>query len=103
TVTSFVLKAVVATLKKHPIFNSSYDEATQEIVFKDYYHIGIAVDTEHGLLVPVLRDADKKSLLDLSNELTQLAEKAKQRKLTGDDMKGGTFTISNQGGIGGGH
>jgi len=62
TVTSFVLKAVAETLKKHPFFNSSLDEATQEIVLKDYVHLGIAVDTEAGLIVPVLRDADKKDL-----------------------------------------
>ena len=101
TLTPFILKALVATLKKHPIFNSSYDGAAGEIVFKDYYHIGVAVDTEHGLIVPVLRDVDKKTMFDLSKELSELAEKAKQRKVTGDDLKGGTFTISNQGGIGG--
>jgi pyruvate dehydrogenase E2 component (dihydrolipoamide acetyltransferase) len=103
TVTSFVLKAVVATLKKHPIFNSSLDEAAHEIVFKEYYHLGIAVDTEAGLIVPVLRDADKKSLVELSKELEQLAQKARDRKVTADELKGGTFTISNQGGIGGAH
>jgi pyruvate dehydrogenase E2 component (dihydrolipoamide acetyltransferase) len=103
TVTPFVLKALVAVLKKNPKFNSSLDEVTGEIVFKDYYHFGIAVDTEHGLMVPVLRDADKKSLLALSVEIDQLAENARQRKLTAEDFKGGTFTISNQGGIGGAH
>jgi pyruvate dehydrogenase E2 component (dihydrolipoamide acetyltransferase) len=96
TVTSFVLKALVATLQKHPIFNSSLDETTDEIVFKQYYHIGVAVDTEHGLMVPVLRDVDKKSMLDLSVELSQIADKAKARKVTADEMKGGTFTISIQ-------
>jgi pyruvate dehydrogenase E2 component (dihydrolipoamide acetyltransferase) len=103
TVTSFVLKAVVAVLKKHPIFNASLDEAADEIVFKEYYHIGIAVDTEAGLIVPVIRDADKKSLLELSRELESLALKARERKVTPDELKGGTFTISNQGGIGGAH
>jgi pyruvate dehydrogenase E2 component (dihydrolipoamide acetyltransferase) len=103
TVTSFVLKAVADTLKKHPIFNSSLDEATQEIVFKDYVHIGIAVDTEAGLIVPVIRDADKKNLVELSKELESVATKARDRKVTADELKGGTFTISNQGGIGGAH
>ena len=101
TLTPFLMKAVVDALKKHPIFNSSLDEAAGEIVFKDYYHIGIAVDTEQGLIVPVVRDVDKKSLLKLSKELAELAEKARQRKVSGDELKGGTFTISNQGGIGG--
>jgi pyruvate dehydrogenase E2 component (dihydrolipoamide acetyltransferase) len=103
TVTCFALKALVSALKKHPIFNSSLDEAAQEIVFKEYFHIGIAVDTEGGLLVPVIRDVDKKSLLDLAKELGSLAERARDRKITADEMKGGTFTISNQGAIGGGH
>jgi pyruvate dehydrogenase E2 component (dihydrolipoamide acetyltransferase) len=102
TLTPFLIRAVVAALKKHPIFNSSLDEATEEIVFKDYYHMGIAVDTEQGLIVPVIRDVDKKSLLQLSKELAELAEKTRQRKVSADEMKGGTFTISNQGGIGGG-
>jgi len=103
TLTSFVLKAVVNTLKKHPAFNSSLDSVAEEIVIKDYYHIGLAVDTEQGLLVPVLRDVDKKNLLEISREVGDLAEKARTRRLTLDEMKGGTFTISNQGGIGGAH
>jgi pyruvate dehydrogenase E2 component (dihydrolipoamide acetyltransferase) len=103
TMTPFILKAVVATLKKHPVFNSSLDEAAEEIVLKEYYHIGIAVDTEAGLIVPVLRDADKKNLLTLSKDLEELAKKARERKVSADELKGGTFTISNQGGIGGGH
>jgi pyruvate dehydrogenase E2 component (dihydrolipoamide acetyltransferase) len=103
TVTSFVLKAVADTLKKHPIFNSSLDEAAQEIVLKDYVHLGIAVDTEAGLIVPVIRDVDKKNLVELSKELAALAVKARERKVTADELKGGTFTISNQGGIGGAH
>jgi len=103
TLTSFALKAVVDTLKKHPIFNASLDEAAQEIVLKNYYHLGIAVDTEAGLIVPVIRDADKKSLLELSLELEALARKARERKVAADELKGGTFTISNQGGIGGAH
>ena len=103
TLTPLVLKALVGTLKKQPIFNSSLDEAANEIVIKEYFHIGIAVDTEQGLIVPVLRDVDKKSVLDLSKELEQLAQKARDRKVSGDELKGGTFTISNQGAIGGAH
>ncbi len=103
TVTSLVLKAVANTLGKHPIFNSSLDETTDEIVLKDYIHIGIAVDTEAGLIVPVIRDANKKSVLELSKALEELGRKARERKVTGEDLKGGSFTISNQGAIGGGH
>jgi pyruvate dehydrogenase E2 component (dihydrolipoamide acetyltransferase) len=103
TVTSFVLKALVETLKKHPLLNSSLDEAAEQIVFKDYFHIGIAVDTEAGLIVPVLRDVDKKDLAQISKELEELAKKARDRKVSAEELKGGTFTISNQGGIGGAH
>ena len=103
TLTSFALKAVAGTLKKHPALNCSLDEAAQELVLKQYYHIGVAVDTEAGLIVPVIRDVDKKSLLDLAKELEELAKKARDRKVSGEDLKGGTFTISNQGGIGGAH
>lgn len=103
TLTGFVLKAVVATLKKHAAFNSSLEEATQELILKDYYHIGIAVDTEAGLIVPVIRDVDKKSILELSKELEELAKKARDRKVSAEELRGGTFTISNQGGIGGAH
>jgi pyruvate dehydrogenase E2 component (dihydrolipoamide acetyltransferase) len=102
TLTSFALKVVVDTLKKHPGFNASLDEVAQVIVFKQYYHIGIAVDTEAGLIVPVIRDADKKNLIDLSRELEDLAGKARGRKVSVEELKGGTFTISNQGGIGSG-
>ncbi len=101
TVTSFTIKAVVAALKKYPQFNVSLDESANELVLKEYFHIGIAVDTESGLIVPVLRDADKKSLLDISVELETLAEKTRARKVNADDLKGGSFTISNLGGIGG--
>ncbi|HTD88281.1 MAG TPA: 2-oxo acid dehydrogenase subunit E2 [Candidatus Binatia bacterium] len=103
TLTSFALKAVVETLKKHPLFNASFDEAGQEIVYKEYYHIGVAVDTEQGLIVPVIRDVNKKSMLELSRELNDLAEKARARKVSLQELQGGTFTISNQGGIGGAH
>lgn len=103
TLTPFVLKAVVAALKKYPVFNSSLDEATGEVVLKNYFHIGVAVDTEAGLIVPVLRDVDKKSLADLSQELNDLVERTRKRKVSLDELQGGSFTISNQGGIGGGH
>ena len=103
TLTPLVLKAVAEMLKKHPIFNSSLDEVANEIVLKEYIHVGIAVDTEAGLIVPVIRDVDKKSVLDLAKELEVLAQKARDRKVSGDELKGGTFTISNQGAIGGAH
>ena len=103
TLTPLVLKAVAETLKKHPLFNSSLDEAANEIVLKEYYHVGIAVDTEQGLIVPVIRDVDKKSILDLAKELEQVAAKARERKISAEELKGGTFTISNQGAIGGAH
>jgi len=103
TLTPLALKTVAAALKKHPIFNSSLDEAAGEIVSKEYYHIGVAVDTDAGLLVPVVRDVDKKTVLQLAKEVEELAAKARERKLSMDEMKGGTFTVSNQGGIGGGH
>ncbi len=101
--TPFIIKALVTALKQHPKFNSSLNEVAQTLVLKQYYHIGIAVDTDAGLLVPVLRDADKKSLLELAQELQSIAEKARDRKLTAEAMVGGSFTISNQGAIGGGH
>jgi pyruvate dehydrogenase E2 component (dihydrolipoamide acetyltransferase) len=103
TVTSFVLKAVANALKKHKIVNSSVDDVNKEIIFKDYVHLGVAVDTEQGLLVPVIRDADKKNLFDLSVSLFELAEKTRQKKISIEEMQGGTFTISNLGIIGGGH
>lgn len=103
TLTPFVLKAVAATLKAHPIFNSSLDEVANEIIIKEYVHLGIAVDTEAGLMVPVIRDVDKKSMLDVAKELETLAAKTRDRKISADEMKGGSFTISNQGAIGGAH
>lgn len=101
TLTVFALRAVVSTLQKHPLLNASLDETRQSVVLKQYYHIGLAVDTEHGLFVPVLRDVDTKGLLELALEVSELAERARTRKLTLEEMRGGTFTISNQGGIGG--
>lgn len=102
TLTGFAIKVVVDALKKHPVFNSSLDEAAGELVLKEYIHIGVAVDTEHGLIVPVLRNADKKSVLELSKELEELAAKTRDRKVSADELRGGSFTISNQGGIGSG-
>lgn len=103
TVTGLILKGVADALRKHPIFNSSIDETTDEIVIKEYIHIGIAVDTEAGLIVPVIRDVNKKSVFQLSKDLEEVGAKARERKVTGEDLKGGSFTISNQGAIGGGH
>jgi pyruvate dehydrogenase E2 component (dihydrolipoamide acetyltransferase) len=101
TPTAMLLKVVAAALRKFPDFNASIDVATQEIVYKRYVNLGVAVDTDHGLLVPVVKGADRKSVVELSVELAQLAEKARARKLTPDDMSGGNFTVSNLGGIGG--
>ena len=103
TLTPLVLKAVATILEKHAIFRSSLDEAAGEIVFKEYCHIGLAVDTEAGLVVPVVRDVDKKGMVELAKEVEQLAARARERKLALDEMKGATFTVSNQGGVGGGH
>ncbi|MDQ3071513.1 MAG: 2-oxo acid dehydrogenase subunit E2, partial [Acidobacteriota bacterium] len=99
TVTAILLKIAAAAIRKYPNFASSVDGGS--IVYKSYTHIGVAVDTEHGLLVPVLRDVDQKSITALSVELAQLSEKARGKKLGLDDMSGGVFTITNLGGIGG--
>jgi pyruvate dehydrogenase E2 component (dihydrolipoamide acetyltransferase) len=101
TLTGLILKALVKTLRQFPVFNASLDEAAGEIVMKDSIHLGLAVDTEQGLIVPVIRDADKKSVLELSRTISELAEKTKSRKIGIDDLLGGSFTVSNQGGIGG--
>jgi pyruvate dehydrogenase E2 component (dihydrolipoamide acetyltransferase) len=101
TMTALAMKAVVACLKEFPHFNSSYDSAKAELVLKRYYHIGVAVDTPTGLVVPVIRNVDQKSVLQLAAELTELAAKARDRKLQVSEMQGGTFTITNLGGIGG--
>ena len=101
TVTAVVAKIVATALKKFPQFNASIDPATESIIYKKYVHVGIAVDTEHGLLVPVVRNADQKNILALAVEIQQLAEKAKARKLSLDEMSGGSMSITNLGGIGG--
>jgi pyruvate dehydrogenase E2 component (dihydrolipoamide acetyltransferase) len=101
TVTAVVAKILATALRKFPQFNASIDMAGQAIVFKKYVNIGIAVDTENGLLVPVVRNVDQKNILQISVEIQQLAEKARARKLSLDDMSGGSMSISNLGGIGG--
>lgn len=100
TVTAIALKVAAAALRKFPQFGTSIDMTSNEIIYKDYVHIGVAVDTDRGLVVPVIRDADRKSLVDISVELTALAEKARDGKLGLDEMQGGTFTITNLGGLG---
>ncbi len=101
TVTALLLKIAGFALQKFPRFNASLDNERKEIIYKHYYNIGVAVDTPRGLLVPVINDVNKKSLKDLSVELTEIAEKARNKKIQSDEMKGGNFTISNLGGIGG--
>jgi pyruvate dehydrogenase E2 component (dihydrolipoamide acetyltransferase) len=97
----FVMKAIVAGLGEFPHFNSSLDKTGENLIVKDYFHIGVAVDTPMGLVVPAVRDVDQKSILELAGELMELSTKARERKLHLDDLQGGTFTISSLGGIGG--
>jgi pyruvate dehydrogenase E2 component (dihydrolipoamide acetyltransferase) len=97
----FLMKAATIVLKERPAFNSSLDHTDQNLVFKNYYHLGVAVDTPNGLTVPVVRDVDKKSIFDLSEDLMDLSTRARNKKLKPNEMKGGTFTISSLGGIGG--
>ena len=101
TVTAILLKVTALALRRFPQFNASLDIQSGEIVFRDYIHVGVAVDTDRGLLVPVVRDVDKKSIADLSLELGEIAQRARVGKLTLDEMQGGGFSISNLGGIGG--
>jgi pyruvate dehydrogenase E2 component (dihydrolipoamide acetyltransferase) len=101
TVTAFALKAAASALKQYPQFNASLDTAAGQIIFKRYYHVGVAVDTERGLLVPVIRDVDRKSVRELAQELAEVAERARQKKVPVEEMRGGTFTITNLGGVGG--
>ncbi len=101
TLLGFFLKACAVTLQDFPHFNSSLDHSGEALVIKKYIHIGIAVDTERGLVVPVIRDVDKKGLYELATELTEVSQKARDRKLRPEDLQGGTFTISSLGGIGG--
>ena len=101
TVLSFLAKAAAAGLRKHPMVNSSLDEETGELVFKDYINIGIATDTEAGLMVPVVRAVDRKSILEIAADLQELSQKARDRTIDLEDLRGGTFTITNVGAIGG--
>ena len=101
TMTVFAIKAVATALKHYPRFNASLDLENQEIIVKQYYHIGIAVDTEHGLVVPVVRDVEAKSIKELAIELQALTERAQQRDLKREELIGSTFTITNAGALGG--
>jgi pyruvate dehydrogenase E2 component (dihydrolipoamide acetyltransferase) len=101
TVTAIALKVCASALKVFPQFNASIDMEKEEIVYKQYIQIGVATDTDRGLLVPVIRDVDKKNIVELAAELSQLSKKAREKKLSPDEMEGGTFTITNLGGIGG--
>jgi pyruvate dehydrogenase E2 component (dihydrolipoamide acetyltransferase) len=101
TVTAIAVKVVAAALRVFPQFNSSIDLAAGEIISKKYVNIGVAVDTDRGLLVPVIRNADTKNIIQLSVELAQLSEKARNRKIALDEMQGGCFSVSNLGGMGG--
>lgn len=101
TLTAFIIKAVAGALRQFPILNSSYDEAGGAIIYKDYVHIGVAVDSPKGLMVPVLRDADRKGLMTLAKELKDLADRARAFKLDIAEMRGGTFTVTNVGALGG--
>jgi len=101
SITPFIIKVIAAGLKKFPQFNTSVDMATNEIIYKDYVNVGVAVDTDRGLIVPVLKNVDKMSIMQISDELVAIAERARGRKTTIEEMSGGCFTISNLGGIGG--
>lgn len=101
TLLPFVVKAICAAMKQYPIFNASFDHDRNEIIYKDYFHYGIAVDTPRGLVVPVIRDVDRKSIRDLALEMIDMGEKARQASFTIDELRGGTFTITNIGALGG--
>lgn len=101
TMTAIALKIVASALKKFPQFATSIDLAKEEVVYKQYVHVGVAVDTERGLLVPVIRDVDKKNIVEIAVELSQIGARARDRKIKPEEMEGGVFTITNLGGIGG--
>jgi pyruvate dehydrogenase E2 component (dihydrolipoamide acetyltransferase) len=101
TILPFIIKAVIAGLKEHPYLNATLDDENEEIIVKKYFNIGMATDTPEGLMVPVVKNAGDKSILHLAEELTQLAEKARNRSIDLADLKGGTFTITNYGALGG--
>jgi pyruvate dehydrogenase E2 component (dihydrolipoamide acetyltransferase) len=97
----FVMKALIATMREFPMFNASIDDAAGEIVYKKYFNLGFAADTPNGLLVPVVKNADQKTIVELSREISELAIKARDGKLALDEMKGATITITNIGSVGG--
>lgn len=101
TLLSFAIKAVTAGLKAAPAFNASLDPFDEQIIYKKYYNIGVAVDTERGLVVPVIRDTDRKTILQISAEIEEAAAKAREGSLSVEDLRGGTFTITNVGPLGG--
>jgi len=101
TLTSFLLKATALALQEHPQFNASLDPAAGELIVKSYYHLGVAVAAERGLIVPVIRDVDGKPLVELQRELAALAQRVREGKATLEDLRGGTFTITNIGALGG--
>ena len=101
--TVFALKAVATALKAYPRFNATLDNEAGEIIVKGYYHIGVAVNTEDGLIVPVIKDVDRKSITEIAIELYELVQKTRDRKTTLEEMQGGTFTITNVGPMGGGY
>jgi pyruvate dehydrogenase E2 component (dihydrolipoamide acetyltransferase) len=101
TVTAILVRVLAEAMKKFPQFNASIDMANAEIIYKDYVHVGVAIDTEHGLLVPSIKNADSKGLVDIAVELAELSAKARDRKLSIDELQGGGMTITNLGGIGG--
>ena len=103
TVTAILLKIVASALRAHPRVNASYDVEAQELVLKDYVHIGVAVDTDRGLVVPVIRDVDQKNIIQLGVDLTRVSEKARDNDLTIEEMRGSSFAITNLGGLGTGH
>lgn len=97
----FVIRAAASCLRRHPELNASLDPATEELILKRYVGVGVAVDSGHGLIVPVVRDADRRSVLDISASVEDLAGRARASKLTVDDLRGGTFTVTNVGPLGG--
>jgi pyruvate dehydrogenase E2 component (dihydrolipoamide acetyltransferase) len=101
TILSFLIKSLVSALKEFPHFNSSLDPTQENLILKHYYHIGVAVDTTQGLVVPIVREADRKSLVEVAAELMQLSARAREGKLSPGDMQGGCFSISSLGGLGG--
>ncbi len=101
TALPFVMKAVAIALRRHPYVNASIDEANDQIVYKEYVHIGVAVDTPRGLVVPVLRDVDRMSIPEIARSLASIAERARAAQFAVEELRGGTFTISNMGAVGG--